>query len=62
MKIKHKVALGVGALQRCSAMAVTGLRSQPQWQADGLRCTSQCLSYRTGPFAGGGIPFANGFA
>lgn len=55
MKIKHKVLGSTLAL----AMAVTGFAPAASAE-DGLYVPM--LSYRTGPFAGGGIPFANGFA
>ena len=56
MRLKSLV-MGVAA----SAIAVTGtLSTAATVAAEELYIPS--LSYRTGPFAGGGIPFANGFA
>lgn len=56
MRIKSLV-MGVAA----SAVAVAGtLSTAATVAAEELYVPS--LSYRTGPFAGGGIPFANGFA
>ena len=54
MKLKSLI-LGAAA----TAMTVTGFASTASY-AEELYVPS--LSYRTGPFAGGGIPFANGFA
>ena len=53
MKMKS-IIIGAAA----TVMAVSGIVSTAQ--SEELYVPS--LSYRTGPFAGGGIPFANGFA
>lgn len=50
-----KLILGAAALAVAGSMPVTTASAE-----DTLYVPS--LSYRTGPFAGGGIPFANGFA
>ena len=50
-----KLALGAAAFATAASMMATTVQAQ-----DSLYIPS--LSYRTGPFAGGGTPFANGFA
>lgn len=53
MKMKSMIAGAAAAVVAVSGFAATA-------QSEELYVPS--LSYRTGPFAGGGIPFANGFA
>ena len=56
MTLKHKLlTAALGVVIGASAFAATGAQA-----GDTLFIPS--LTYRTGPFAGGGIPFANGFA
>ncbi|MCF6320148.1 MAG: ABC transporter substrate-binding protein [Rhizobiaceae bacterium] len=50
-----KIIFGAAALAMLSGVQVTALKAQETLYVPSL-------SYRTGPFAGGGIPIANGFA
>jgi len=50
-----KLILSAAAIAMAGSLQVTTANAE-----DSIYVPS--LSYRTGPFAGGGIPFANGFA